>query len=73
VGCRLWDTRSELWVYDGVVRFLILHFAMWNKKLKIEIAALPSVARAPQDDVVILRKCPWGAMTSKRRFRTFEI
>ena len=30
----------------------------------MEIATFPSVGRAPQDDVaVILRKCPWGAMT----------
>ena len=31
---------------------------------KVEIAELPLVARALEDDVVvILRKCPWGVMT----------
>jgi hypothetical protein len=31
----------------------------------MEIATLPVVARALKDDVVILRKCPWGAMTEE--------
>jgi len=26
---------------------------------------LPRFARALKDDVVILRKCPWGAMTGE--------
>jgi hypothetical protein len=26
---------------------------------------LPRSARAPQDDYVILRKCPWGVMTEE--------
>ena len=29
------------------------------------IATLPLVARALKDDVAILRKCPWGAMTAE--------
>jgi hypothetical protein len=32
----------------------------------VEIATLPPVARALKDDVVvILRKCPWGALTGE--------
>jgi len=30
---------------------------------KMEIAALPLIACALEDHVIILRKCPWGAMT----------
>ena len=30
-----------------------------------KIAGLPLVARALKGDVVILRKCPWGAMTDR--------
>jgi len=33
-----------------------------SKNVKMGIATLPLVARALKDDVVILRKCPWGAM-----------
>ena len=33
--------------------------------LKNEIATLPLVAHALKDDLVILRKCPWGAMTKE--------
>jgi hypothetical protein len=33
--------------------------------VEIEIATLPTVARALKDDADILRKCPWGAMTGK--------
>jgi hypothetical protein len=50
-----------------------------HEVLEKEIAALPSVTRALKDDVVILRKCPWGAMTrelnkiNERRFlKSFE-
>jgi len=32
-------------------------------RCKKEIATLPLVARALKDDVFILRKFPWGAMT----------
>jgi hypothetical protein len=30
---------------------------------KMEIATLSLFARALKDDVIVLRKCPWGAMT----------
>jgi hypothetical protein len=33
-----------------------------SHKRKIESATLPPVARALKNDLVILRKCPWGAM-----------
>jgi hypothetical protein len=44
---------------EGVTRLKQSH----NVLKKMEIAALPLVARALKDDTVILRKCPWGAMT----------
>ena len=36
-----------------------------HKVRKKEIATLPMVARALKGDAIILRKCPWGAMTGR--------